>query len=330
MRIAPLLLVLAACPAKPVQPPPQPVAGVGCPTAQNVYLASYVRPANGQPGYSGWTLPLHNATVDSVEGKPAFGAIDAAAATAAGVPPPPQSVWLMPPNAPMCKATVGGYYVEAIDGKVKNLAYGATLGGCPAPEEGLDGAIALVSVEPPNLCQAISPRPVASRVGRDDGKTWTRPTQDTPIPEAIAKLVPERACDAPGCEKLWSVAQVDIANKPLAWAAAVNWIEIPPNADPATKCTWKTDTFSGFFIAGPDGAPVKVTEGQDHPLSLFVVLLDKLGPKVMIADGVGEYATYDVSTPGAATVGRHLVWYSDDPAVYGQVDRLGPECNGAE
>jgi hypothetical protein len=328
MRFASLLLlVLTACPAKPVQPPPRPLVGVGCPTAQNVYLAQYVRPPEGQPGYSGWALALHHAKVDSLEGRPPFSAIDPATATAAGVPPAPPSVWILPPNAPLCKATIGGYYAESVDAPTKNISYGVTLAGCPAPTDPNDAgvAIAMVSNEPPSACQPIAPRGVAARIGTNDKGVWSRPTKETPLPAAFATVIPERACAAPDCEKLWSVAQIDIDNKPVAWSAAVNWIDVPPGADPKSACSWKVDTFSGFFTAGPDGLPVKVTEGQDHPLALFVVLADKLGPKVLVADGTGEYSTYDLAN-GTATLGRHVVWMIDDPQAYGGVDHLGPEC----
>ncbi len=324
MRLASLLIFLAACPAKPAQPPPQPQVGVGCPTAENVYLAQYVRPPQGQPGYAGWALALHHTKVDSLEGRPGFVPIDAATATAAGVPPAPPSVWILPPNAPLCKATIGGYYAEAVDASTKNMSYGVTLAGCPAPTDPDDAgiAIAMVSNEAPSECQPLAPRGIAARIGTSDNGTWMRPTKETPIPAAFQAIIPERAC---ACEKLWSIAQVDINDKPVAWSAAVNWIDVPQNPDPKTACSWNVETFSGFFVAGPDGAPVKVTEGQDHPLALFVVLADKLGAKVLVADGTGEYSTYDLAN-GAATLGRHVVWMIDDPEAYGGVDHLGPEC----
>ena len=326
MRFAALLLVLAACPAKPAQPP-SPVAGVGCPTAQNVYLAQYIHPPDGEPGYTGWAIALHHQTVDSLEGKPAFAAIDPQAATAAGVPPAPLSVWLLPPDGPLCKATIGSYYAEAIDATTKNLSYGVTLAGCAAPTNPQDAAtaIAMVSSEPPSQCQPVAPRPVAARLGTSDAGVWSRPTKETPIPEAFAKVIPERACTAPDCEKLWSIGQVDIGPKAVAWSGAVNWIEIPPGADPKAACTWKVDTFSGFFVAGSDGTPVKVTEGQDHPLALFVVLADKVGAKVLVAVGTGEYSTYDLAG-SVATLGRHVVLLEDDPRAYESLDHLGPEC----
>jgi hypothetical protein len=330
MRFASLLLLVftAACPAKPAPTPPQVTPpGVGCPSAQNVYIAQYVRPPDGQSGYSGWALALHNVKVDSVEGKPSFAGIDPATATSAGVPPAPQSIWILPPNAPLCKATIGGFYAEAIDAPTKNISYGVTLAGCAAPTDPDDAgvAIAMVSNEPPSECQPLAPRGVAARLGTSDKGAWSRPAKETPIPDAFTKIIPERACAAPDCEKLWSIAQIDLANKPVAWSAAVNWLEVPPNADPRTACTWKVDTYSGFFVAGADGAPVKVTDGQDHPLALFVVLVDKGGAKVLVADGTGEYSTYDLAN-GGATLGRHLVWMIDDPQAYGAVDHLGPEC----
>ena len=331
MRTAPLalLIALSGCPQKPAQPTSVVPPGVGCPTASNVYLASYVQPPEKQQGYAGWALPLHNVVVDSVEGKPPFAAIDPQAATTAGVPTPPQNVWLLPPNAPMCKATIGGYYAEAIDATTKNMSYGVTLSGCPAPQDPNDAgvAIAMVSVEPPSECQPLAARPVASRVGTSaQTGEWSRPTKETAMPEAFAKLVPERACAAPDCEKLWTVAQVDHANKPIVVTGAVNWLEIPPGAAASTQCTWKTETYSGFFTVGADGALTKVTEGQQHPMSLFVVLVDKAGPKAIIADGTGEYSTYDFAN-GTATLARNTVWLIDDPQAYGQSDHIGPECN---
>lgn len=329
-----VLLVVAACPKKtatgPVATPP-PTAGVGCPSAQGVHVASFVRPPEGEQGHTGWVLPLHDVTVDSVEGQPAFGPVDPATATAAGVPTPPRRVWLLPPGAPMCEATVGAYYAAAIEGPPPNLAYGVELTGCAAPGDTSDAvAIALVSEQPPSQCKAIPPRPVAARLGEIDAQgQWSRPTKETPIPDDFAKVVPARTCTPPDCEPLWSVARVDVGDRPVAWAGAVNWLEIPPGAAPASQCEWKAETFSGFFVAGPDGAPVQVTEGQDHPLVLTAVLADAGGPRVLLASGLGEYSAYDLGS-GAATLGRHLVWLVAPADAYPPLDRLGPDCPPAE
>lgn len=330
MRIALALLALplTACP-KPGGggggggPPAQ--LGVGCPAASNVYVASYVTPEEGSKGYTGWVLPLHDKIVDSLDGVAEYSAIDGAAASAAGVPAPPPTMWLLG-QAP-CKATVGSYYAAKVESPTPNITYGVELGGCPAPQDPNNASSIVVAVDsPPNECQLVAPRGVAQRLGEmDDKGVWKRPTKETPIPPDIAKLAPPKTCTPPACEALWSIAQVDVGGKAVAWAGAMNWLAIPDGATQDTQCEWKAERFSGFFVAGPDGAPVKVTEGQDHPLALTAVLADKTGPKVLVAEGPGEYSTYDLGG-GKAALGRHLVWLRPHPDSYEVVDHLGPVC----
>jgi hypothetical protein len=324
-----MIALLAGCPSKKpgsnTTPPPQ-VPGVGCPAANGVYVASFVSPPQGEQGHAGWVLPLADVKVPSVEGKPSYGPIDPATAQAAGAVAPTQNLWLVVPNAPSCKPTLGTYYAAAIDSP-PNLSYGVELVGCPPPADPSDAvAIVLASDAPPSDCKVYPPRPVAARLGEVDKQgTWSRPTKDTPIPPAFAPAVPQRACTSPDCEMLWSIAEVAVDGKPVAWAGAVNWIDIPAGAPPSSQCTWKTDTFSGFFVAGPTGSPVQVTEGQDHPLVLSAVLADKSGPHVLLAEGTGEYTSYDYAQ-GVAAVGRHLVWLQGPPEAYGALDKIGPEC----
>ncbi|HEY4058008.1 MAG TPA: hypothetical protein VGM39_15445 [Kofleriaceae bacterium] len=334
------LLFLAACPAKqqaPTNPQPPQAAGVGCPKASDTYIAQFARPeetAQGAQSYTGWTLPLFTKKVDTLQGVAQFATIDPTTAQGIGVPAAPPMVWLQPSSGPLCKATVGGYYAEAVDGPVKNISYGAVLSGCGAPQNPEDDiAIAMVSAEPPNQCTPLPPALAASRLSDHQGAgpdpagvaaAWTRPTKETPIPPDINPLIPDRACAAPGCEKLWSIGKIEVGGKVVAYAGAVNWLDTTPGPD---QCSWKTDTFSGFFVPGADGKFVKVTEGQEHPLGLAVSLVDATGAKVLIADGNGEYATYDV-TPAGATLGRHVTYFIDDPAQYGDTDRLGPSCPG--
>jgi hypothetical protein len=101
----------------------------------------------------------------------------------------------------------------------------------------------------------------------------------------------------------------------------VNWLATTDG--PA--CDWKAETWSGVFVAGPDGAPKQVTEGQEHPLPLFAVLADGGGARVVIVAGPGEYTAYDYAN-GAATVGRHLVWLRPHPDSFADLAQLGPEC----
>jgi hypothetical protein len=346
-----LLLLLTACPQKRGGGGPTARPGLGCPAASGVYMASYLVPdeaprdagaakdapkelSNDAPkeGHTGWVLPLHDKIVDSIEGVPDYQPIDAAAASAAGVPAPPKVAWLLAPGGP-CKATIGGYYAAAVDGPPANLTYGVELSGCAAPPEGSEGFAIVLTYDagvteaaPPADCKLVPPRPIAARLGEANDKgVWSRPKQETPIPPVLAKLIPDRPCEAPGCEKLWSIAQVDVGGKPVAWAGAVNWLTIPPGDGPDQQCEWKAERFSGFFVAGPDGTPVKVTEAQEHPLVLSAVLADGGGAKALIATAPGEYTTYDLGG-GAARVGRHLVWLRMPAEVYAGIDHLGPPC----
>jgi hypothetical protein len=319
---AAVVVAVAGCPPKPRGPQPA-LAGVGCPTAAGVHVASYLAPEEGATGHTGWVLPLHDKVVDSLDGIAGYATIDGAAAASAGVPPPPAELWLMLPRAPPCKLTIGSYYAAAIDAPTKNVTYGVELSGCPKPTEAGDAtAIVLASAQAPGRCQIVAPRPVAARLGDTDPQgRWSPPTKATPIPDALAAVVPSRACAAPSCEQLWSIGQIDVGGKPVAWAGAINWLDV--TAEP--PCTWKVETFSGFFVAGPDGNPVKVTEAQDHPLPLTAVLVDEDGkPEVVLAAGPGEYTVYDYAG-GAVTVGRHLVWLIPHPDSF-EIDRLGPSC----
>ena len=334
-----LVILLAGCRIPAAGPGPQPpgqqppgAVGAGCPAAEDVLVASYL--SSDDPAtpavHTGWVLPLHDQRVDSVAGQPEYLAIDPGTAQARGVPPAPPQVWLMVPGQPACRATAGTYYAATVEGPAANVTYGVELAGCAAPgkdQQDDAAAIALVSAQAPSECQLLGPQPVAARVGETDAQNrWQRPVKQTPLPPAIAAIVPPRDCRAPGCETLWAFGQVDVAGRPVAWAGAVNWLTIPPNASPASQCDWKADTFAGFFVPGPDGRAVKVTEGQDHPLLLTAVLADRGGARVLVAEGAGEYTTYDLAA--GARVARHLVWLQLPSETYVIDERIGPSCGG--
>src|SRR6185436_14857953 len=182
------------------QSPAQPVqAGVGCPTADNIHVASYMtRDEHDAGAHTGWVLPLHDVKVATLTGLPEYATIDQATAGALGVPQPPASVWLVTPGQRPCRATIGPYYGAAVDAPTPNVTYGVELSGCAAPpkEQQQDAeAIALVSEAPPTECQILSPQPVAARLGEIDAqKNWQRPTKETPIPPALAAAIPPHDC----------------------------------------------------------------------------------------------------------------------------------------
>lgn len=312
IRYAALLALLAACPAKQTGTGPQQATG-GCPSAKGVYVASYTP--------KGWSVALH-AAPGNVED---YARIDAQAAAAAGVPPVPTgTLWLATPTAAPCQAKAGSYYVSKVEGTQPSASYGFELEGCaPPPTQDAGGGIVLVSDVDPSGCRFEQPQPIAARLGEmDKQKQWQRPTKDTPMPRAIAAIVPPQQCTPPGCETLWAFGEVKVNDATVAWTGAVNWLQV---GAPADQCSWPSERFSGFFVPAGDGA-VKVSEGQERPLALLATLVDRDGAKVLIADGPGEYATYDVA-PGKASFGHRIHYVMVPPDAWNDVDNLGPICD---
>jgi hypothetical protein len=329
MRCLGLLLLLAACPPKntaTVGSKPEIPNGPPCPAASGVYTASFVTQEGGR---SGWVVPLSAMQVDpgASEHVPDYQNIDVTAASASGMPSPPTgTVWLMTSAGAPCRAAIGKTYAAKLPGPPASLSYGVEVDGCPPPQDPQEsGGLLFAAEQAPTGCQLAAPRPIASRMGEvDQQKIWHRPTTETPIPPALAAVIPAHDCKPPGCETLWAIGVVELADRPVAWAGAVNWVTID---DPATPCTWKTERYSGFWIPGPDGKPTKIDEGQTHSLVLSAVLIDKAGPKALLAEGPGEYATYDLAgPPGQAKLARHATWMLAPNDAWDMVDHLGAPC----
>jgi hypothetical protein len=321
--VASALFSLAACPKKQqVDAPAQP-AGAGCPDASGVFIASFVT-QDADKGRTGWVVPLHSMPVQPGAAVADYASIDQATASASGVPAAPSgTVWLATASGTPCRGKVGSYYSAKIEGPPASISYGFELDGCLAPSNAEEaGGIALVSAEAPTGCHFEAPQPVAARIGTmDDSKHWKAPASEKPIPPELAPLVPAKDCKAPGCEMLWAFAEVRIGNRPVAWTGAVNWLEV---GAPDTPCAWKAERFSGFFVPTERGA-VKVTEGQEHPLVLSAALVDGQGAKVLLAEGPGTYATYNVAN-GATTLGRSVTWMIAPPDAWEAMDHIGPVC----
>lgn len=313
-----LVVALAGCP-KPAGTTQAP-AGAGCPTAAGVYVASFVSQEPGK-GRSGWVIPLHAKAVE--QDAPDYATIDAAAASAAGVPAAPTgSLWLATASGAPCQAKVGSFYAAKIEGA--SMTYGVEIDGCAAPSDPEDaGGIVLVSEQAPTGCRFETPRPIAGRLGDTDAsKKWQRPTKETALPAELVAVLPQKSCTAPACETLWAFAEVRIDNRPIAWTGAINWLQINNEPDP---CAWPAERESGFWIATPSG-PSKVTEGQDHSLPLIAVLADGGGAKVALAEANGVFVTYDLA-PGRAALGHRVVWMLAPPQAREAVDHLGPICD---
>jgi hypothetical protein len=320
-RLALLALpfMLAACPAKKQGAGTGPTAqGAGCPSAKGVFVASYVQQEPGK-GRSGWVIPLHSQAAQDV---PDYVQIDAQTASAAGVPAPPQSkAWLITQKAPPCPVTLGKLYQARIDGPPVSATYGIEIDGCPAPTSDDDaGGFVLLSDASPTGCRFEPPQPVAARLGEmDKAKQWQRPTKETPLPAPIAAIVPPHTCTPPACETLWAFAEVKVGTTTVAWTGAINWLQV---GAPAEQCQWQNERWSGVFIPAEGGAKL-LSEGDPHRLALIATLVDNAGAKVLLAEGPGEFATYDIN----GTLGNHVTWMAVPDSAWQTVDDLGPICD---
>jgi hypothetical protein len=320
-----LLIAIAGCPAKKQVDAPVTPTGAGCPAGDGVLVASYVTQEAGK-GRSGWVVPLHAMKVEPGAAVPDYASMDAATASASGVPAAPTgTLWLATAAGAPCRATVGGFYAAKIEGPPASISYGFELEGCPAPANAEEaGGIVLVSAEAPTGCRFEAPQPAAVRLGTmDDKHNWQRPASERPIPPALASVVPQKDCKAPACEMLWAFGEVRVNDQTVAWSGAVNWLAV---GDPAKPCSWQAERFSGFFV--PSGATAtQVTEGQEsgHPLVLSAVLADAGGAKVLLAEGPGAYATYDLAS-GAPKLARAVTWMLAPADAWEAVDHIGPVC----
>jgi hypothetical protein len=318
-------VMLGACPSK--QPAGPQMAGAGCPSGDGVFVASYVTQEPGK-GRSGWVVPLHAAELEAGAQAADYASIDGATASSAGVPAPPTgTLWLATATGQPCRATMGGYYAARVDGPAPSVSYGVELDGCAAPPNPDEaGGIVLATAEPPTGCRFEVPQPVAARLGEmTANKQWQRPTKETPIPQALAAAIPQKPCAAPSCEMLWAFGEVKVNGQTVAWSGAVNWQTV---GDLAQACAWPAERFSGFFVPGPQGA-VKVSEGQDHPLVLSAVLADGSGARVLLAEGPGVYATYDLAGT-QPRLARKVTWMVAPADAWDAIDHIGPLCEPDE
>jgi hypothetical protein len=328
MRLACMsILLLAGCPPKSPNGPSA-GGGAGCPTAKNVYVASYLTQDAGK-GRTGWVLPLQALKVDPGASTPEYAELDPAAASASGVPAAPTgTLWLVTAAGTPCRASAGKYYAAKVDGPPAGLTYGVELEGCAAPTDPQDaGGIVLVGDAAPTGCRFEGPQPIAARLGTmtEDGKRWQPPASEATMPRELAAAIPAHECAAPACQMLWAVNAIQPHAGMMAWSVAVNWLAV---GDPAAPCSWQAERFSGVFIPAPGGGVRRLDEGFEHPLVLSAELVDDGGAKVLLAEGPGEYATYDI-VPQHEGLGNHITWMFAPHEAYEAVDHLGPICESA-
>jgi len=84
------------------------------------------------------------------------------------------------------------------------------------------------------------------------------------------------------------------------------------------------ERWSGFSF------PVSMAERSKSPRDRSSARADRGArrqrrPKALLAEGPGEYATYDIA-PGKATLGHHVAWMLAPQEALDAVDHLGPIC----
>jgi hypothetical protein len=295
--------------------------GPGCPQAASAMVAVYHEPVGGLAAT--WNLPLANRA--SLGTSPSYQLLDASAATAAGIPAVAAKLWLLQAGAAPCEATPGAWYADTVvDGPANDVLGVQLVTKCAAPsKEQPQQAIAVVSEIAPTGCVPILPRPVAGRVGEPQGSSWQVLPQSTPMPASVEAAMPQKPCTAP-CEKLWTVAQIDFAGKPVAWDVAVEWLRV--DRTQSDVCQWASEGDGGVLVAASSGAAERlVHEHSVEPLHLAAVLADRAGPKVIVLEHIGEYATFDLGG-GAPIMARHLRWYVPNEELYAGDRKLGPYC----
>lgn len=323
-----LALVAAACGPKAKSPPIAGGAATGtagavpipegppCPAADAVMIAAVHDTGPGAPNR--WHLPLANRP--STATSPSYRVLDAAAASAAGVPAAPAKLWMMV-NGTLCEATAGDYYSSVVlDGPANEILGVQLTTKCALPSnEQPQLAVAFAAEAAPTGCVSILPRPVAGRVGDDQNGRWSVLPQSTPIPDGLAAALPRKECQPP-CEALWTVAQVDFGGKPVAWDATLEWLRVDPQQD---ACSWASEGDGGVYLAAT-GARLD-DQHAVSPLHLATLLADRGGPKTLLLENVGEYTTVDL-TAAPPRVARHLRWYLPNEELYAGDRKLGPYC----
>ncbi len=298
--------------------------GPGCPGGAAVFAAVYHEAANGSPAT--WTLPLGNRAATSET--PRYQRLDEPAVVAAGLTAPPPKLWLMVTGAPPCEATPGPWYSDTVHDGTPNDVLGVELTSrCAVP--GKDQPMQVIAVAAdvaPTGCVAILPRPIAGRVGEAVDGTWQIMAQSTPLPPALEAAIEQRPCAAP-CERLWTASQLDFGGKPIAWDVSLEYLVADPAK--ANVCEWTTSQAGGLWAATAAGGAAPLTHQYAQvPLHLGALLADRSGPKVLVLEHIGEYATFDLGgvEGQAPQPARYLRWYIPTSQLYGADRKLGPYC----
>jgi hypothetical protein len=275
-----------------------------CPSADKVVLLEplYQTSEEGSPPI-GWNLPL--AAAPAPDGA-TTGPLSLEDAKAFGVVSVPKTVWIYRGGQPVCRGTVSGL-TRNLDDAPGSMSIDALVDGCAPPERDDPGPWFGLAVDAePKGCELSSATVIAERVGEADGVDWVRPTKETPIPTAIASLLPKpkETCDAPACEPLWEVRAAEVASKPLAYEATLTWAH--PD-ETMNLCLTAHEDDHALFAVGKTG-PKKLVEAGTWQ-HLAGVFYDATGPRAMVTTAQGTYTVRAFGPDGAAGAAVTRTWY---------------------
>jgi hypothetical protein len=296
--------------------------GRACPAADKVVLIEPLYDANDESAPPiGWNLPL--AARPAPEGA-STSSITPEEAKAMGVGPVPRTVWIYRAGQPPCRGKVGEL-TRDLDDAPGSMSIDARIDGCAPPGRDESGPWLGLAVDAePKGCELATPSTIAERVGEADGETWVRPSADTPIPAAIAPMVPKAkaACAPPACEPLWQVRAAQVAGKPIAYEATLTWVR--PEATLAL-CSLAHEDDHALFTVGKTGAK-KLDDGAGPWQRLVGVFYDATGPRQIVLTARGVYTVRPIGGDGSAGAPVTRTWYLpnvEEPATWSLAQYCG-------
>lgn len=276
-----------------------------CPAADKIVLIEPLYNANDESAPPvAWNLPLaarralygeQSAVITSDEAKWFY-----------GVSSVPKTVWIYREGQEPCRGHVTTL-AKNLEDAPGSMSIDARIEGCPAAGPDDTGPwFGIASDTEPKGCELATPQLVAERVGEADGENWVRPAKETPIPAAIAKLLPppKTACAAPDCEPLWQVRAIEVASKPIAYDATLTWAR--PD-ETLALCLVGHDEAHALFAIGKTGAK-KIDEGPAWQ-HLGAVFYDATGPRELVTTGRGTYTVHPIAPDGSAGPALVRSWY---------------------
>lgn len=343
MKRALVVVLLGACvggrPTVAKNGGPTTTAGASsaCPAARDTYVVQYSPGADEQART--WQMPLMMQALDAIDGTPVpYMKLDDATTRAAHIPPWPSKLWVYL-NSEWCQATPAGAYRRFVDEGPISYSYGVELTvetKCAAPS-GTSGQehgyeyVAVAGDEAPTGCVVAEPHRVAARVGDGGdtgGDTWKPPATETPIPPSLASVLEPQPtesgfqCSGPGCQKLWTVGELDVGGKPAVYETVRSWVATTAEQ----PCSWEQRSRHEIDVMNGNGKLVSLAmKPQASDVNVLGVLVDDNAARVLVGTSIAEYATFTLdSTPPVEA--HRIVYYAPNEEDYGGINWLGPYC----